>query len=76
MTLTKVQMPGLDTPQFDWARNKLDNKYRPVGGVYEPELAARAVYKAALEGPRELWVRRMRSTRSWVSSSRRRSWIG
>jgi len=54
--VTMVQMPALNTPQFDWARNKFPDKYRPVGTVYQPEVAARAVWRAAMEHPRELWV--------------------
>lgn len=54
--LTMVQMPGMNTPQFDWARNKFSTKYQPVGTVYEPEIAARAVYRAVTRPCRELWV--------------------
>jgi short-subunit dehydrogenase len=54
--VTMVQMPALNTPQFEWARNKFADKYRPVGTVYQPEVAARAVWRAASEHPRELWV--------------------
>lgn len=38
-----VQLPGVNTPQFDWIRNKLPNKSRPVGRCYQPELIAEAV---------------------------------
>jgi len=54
--VTMVQMPGMNTPQFDWARNKFAMKYQPVGKVFQPEIAARAVYRAAVRRPRELWV--------------------
>ncbi len=54
--VTMVQMPGMNTPQFDWARNRFHTKYQPVGKVYQPEVAARAVYRAARRAPRELWV--------------------
>ncbi|MDQ6621354.1 MAG: SDR family oxidoreductase [Pseudomonadota bacterium] len=54
--VTMVQLPGMNTPQFDWARNKFATKYQPVGTVYQPEVAAAAVYRAALHAPRELWV--------------------
>jgi len=56
--LTMIQLPGMNTPQFDWARNKFDRKYRPVGTVYRPEVAADAVWRAATapRAPRELWV--------------------
>jgi short-subunit dehydrogenase len=54
--LTMVQMPGMNTIQFDWAKNLFKDKYQPVGGVYDPDVAARAVWRAVHSGPRELWV--------------------
>jgi len=54
--LTMVQMPGMNTIQFDWAKNLFKHKYQPVGGVYDPDVAARAVWRAVQSGPRELWV--------------------
>lgn len=56
--LTVVHLPGLNTPQFDWARNRMEKEPRPVPPVYQPEAAARAILKAAREAPRELWVGR------------------
>ena len=35
-----VQMPALNTPQFDWCRSKLPNKAQPVPPIYQPEIAA------------------------------------
>ena len=54
--ITMVQMPGMNTPQFDWARNKLDYAYQPVGDVFDPDVAVDAVWRALREAPRELWV--------------------
>jgi short-subunit dehydrogenase len=54
--LTMVQMPGMNTIQFDWAKNLFRHKYQPVGSVYDPDVAARAVWRAVHAGPRELWV--------------------
>ena len=51
-----VQMPGLNTPQFEWARNKFAWAMRPVPPVFEPEVAARAIFKVAQKPVRELWV--------------------
>jgi len=56
--LSMVQLPGVNTPQFDWARNKMPRKYGPVSDVYQPEVAARAIFRAACDHPRELWVAR------------------
>lgn len=54
--LSMVQCPGMNTPQFDWARHRLPRQPQPVPPVYQPEVAARAVFQAAVEAPRELWV--------------------
>ncbi|SAL84564.1 short chain dehydrogenase [Caballeronia arvi] len=54
--LTMVQMPALNTPQFDWARNAMPHAPRPVAPIYEPEVAARAIWWAATHRRRELWV--------------------
>jgi len=56
ITVTMLQMPGMNTPQFDWARNKLPVEYQPVGAVFDPEVAGEAAWRAVRERPRELWV--------------------
>ncbi|HBH15133.1 MAG TPA: short-chain dehydrogenase [Leclercia adecarboxylata] len=56
--LAMVQMPGLNTPQFDWARNKFAYSMRPVAPVFQPEVAAEAIYGVAQKPVRELWVGR------------------
>ena len=55
--VTMVQMPALNTPQFEWVRSKLPRKAQPVPPIYQPEVAARAVAWAA-DHPqrREYWV--------------------
>jgi NAD(P)-dependent dehydrogenase (short-subunit alcohol dehydrogenase family) len=42
-----VEMPGINTPQFDWVRSRLPGKPAPIGTVYQPEVAAEAVVWAA-----------------------------
>ncbi len=42
-----VQMPALNTPQFGWCRSKLPRKAQPVPPIFQPEVAARAIYYAA-----------------------------
>jgi hypothetical protein len=54
--LTMVQLPAVDTPQFDWARSHLDRRLQPVPPIHEPEPVADAILRAAHEAPRELWV--------------------
>lgn len=54
--LTMVQLSAFNTPQFEWGRTTLTKRPRPMGKIYQPEVAARAVYHAALHPRRELWV--------------------
>ncbi len=54
--LTMVQMPALNTPQFDWVKSRLPRKPQPVPPIFQPEVAARAIVYAAEHHPRELWV--------------------
>jgi short-subunit dehydrogenase len=56
VTLSMLQMPGMNTIQFDWAKNLLPTKYQPVGEVFDPEVAAEAAWRAVERRPRELWV--------------------
>ena len=56
VTITMVQMPGVNTPQFDWIRARLPGQPRPVGKVYQPEVAARAIYAAAHDTRKEMLV--------------------
>ncbi|MGH8257156.1 MAG: SDR family oxidoreductase [Steroidobacteraceae bacterium] len=54
--LTMVQLPAVNTPQFDWARNKMERKAQPLPPIFEPETAARAIHFAATHPRREIWV--------------------
>ncbi|SNT35393.1 SDR family oxidoreductase [Tropicimonas sediminicola] len=56
VTVSLVQLPSMNTPQFDWARNRLSKKPRPAAPVFQPELAAAAVMRAVREGRREYLV--------------------
>jgi NAD(P)-dependent dehydrogenase (short-subunit alcohol dehydrogenase family) len=56
ITVTMLQMPGMNTPQFGWARDKLPVKYQPVGEVFDPQVAGEAAWRAVVRRPRELWV--------------------
>jgi hypothetical protein len=42
-----VQMPALNTPQFGWVKSRLLHKAQPVPPIYQPEVAAKAIYYAA-----------------------------
>ncbi len=54
--LTMVQMPALNTPQFDWVKSRLPRKAQPVPPIYQPEVAAEAIYWAAHHYRREWYV--------------------
>jgi NAD(P)-dependent dehydrogenase (short-subunit alcohol dehydrogenase family) len=54
--LTMVQLPGLNTPQFDHCRSKMPEHPMPVPPIYQPELAADAVHWAAHHRRGELYV--------------------
>jgi NAD(P)-dependent dehydrogenase (short-subunit alcohol dehydrogenase family) len=55
--VTMVQMPALNTPQFDWVLSRLGKHAQPVPPIYQPEVAARAVvYAAGHPRRREYWV--------------------
>ncbi|GII96516.1 SDR family oxidoreductase [Sinosporangium siamense] len=55
--VTMVQLPALNTPQFDWVLARLPRRPQPVPPIYQPEIAARAVVFAADHpGRKEYWV--------------------
>ncbi len=54
--LTMVQMPALNTPQFDWCKSRLPHQPQPVPPIYQPEVAAEAIFWAAHHRRREVWV--------------------
>jgi short-subunit dehydrogenase len=54
--LTMVQMPALNTPQFSWVRSRLPRKPQPVPSIFQPEVAAEAIYYAAHHRRREIYV--------------------
>lgn len=51
-----VQLPAINTPQFDWARNKLGKRPQPVPPIHDPDVAARAIFSVVKRTPRELWL--------------------
>lgn len=53
VAVTMVHMPALNTPQFDWVRNRMPRRPQPVPPIYQPEVAAEAVVYAALHPRRK-----------------------
>ena len=54
--LSMIQMPALNTPQFEWVRSRLPKEPQPVPPIYQPEVAADAIVWAAHHDRNELWV--------------------
>jgi NAD(P)-dependent dehydrogenase (short-subunit alcohol dehydrogenase family) len=45
--VTMVQIPAVNTPQFEWMRSRMEKHPRPIAPVYTPEIAADAIVAAA-----------------------------
>jgi hypothetical protein len=59
IAVTEVHLPAINTPQFDWARARVDGRPSPVPPIFEPEEAADAILHAAANpGEREYWLGR------------------
>ena len=54
--LTIMELPAVNTPQFDWARTHMARQPRPVAPVVQPEVIARAVFDAVRHPRREYWI--------------------
>jgi short-subunit dehydrogenase len=56
ISVSMVDLPAVNTPQFDWARAHIAHTPRPMGQPVEPEVIADAIYRVA-DGPfREYWI--------------------
>jgi hypothetical protein len=51
--LTMVNLPAVNTPQFDWVLSRLPNRAQPVPPIFQPEVVAEAIVHAAEEHRRE-----------------------
>ena len=51
-----VQLPALNTTQFGWVLSRLPRKPKPMGRIYQPEVAAEAILYAATRNRRSIWV--------------------
>lgn len=54
--VTMVQLPAINTPQFERARTHVDEHPQPVPPIYEPSVAADAIHFAAHNERREVYV--------------------
>jgi hypothetical protein len=51
-----VQLPAMNTPQFDWVKSRLPRQPQPVPPIYDPDVAARAIVWASSHARREISV--------------------
>jgi NADP-dependent 3-hydroxy acid dehydrogenase YdfG len=56
--ISMLQLPAVNTPQFDVVRSRLPRRAQPVPPIFQPEVIARSVLYAARHAPRELWIGR------------------
>ena len=54
--ITMVQLPAINTPQFNVSKTALPKHPQPVPPIYQPEVPARAIYWAAHQRRREVRV--------------------
>ena len=53
--ITMVQLPGVNTPQFNWCRTKLPLHPMPVPPIFQPEVPAETIHFAAHHRRREVF---------------------
>ena len=56
ITISEVNLPAVNTPQFDMCKNLLDGAPQPVPPIYQPEIPATAIVEAARTGDRAINV--------------------
>jgi NAD(P)-dependent dehydrogenase (short-subunit alcohol dehydrogenase family) len=54
--ISEVDMPALNTIQFNWVKSQLPHHPKPVAPIYEPEVGAKAVADVADRPRRRTWV--------------------
>jgi short-subunit dehydrogenase len=54
--ITMVQLPAVNTPQFEWCETRMPRHPQPVSPIFQPEIPAEGVYYAAHHRRRELYV--------------------
>ncbi|MEZ4293960.1 MAG: SDR family oxidoreductase [Polyangiaceae bacterium] len=72
--VTMVQLPGLNTPQFEWSRVRASRHPQPVPPIYQPEVAARAIVTASYGGRREMFVGTQNTVLAW--GNKLAPWMG
>jgi len=54
--VTMLQLPAVNTPQFEVMRTRLPRHPKPVPPIYQPEAIAQAVLRVAAKPVREMWL--------------------
>lgn len=54
--ITMIQLPAMNTPQFDWVKSRLPHRAQPVPPIFQPEVAAKVFIHAAQHDRREYFV--------------------
>ena len=54
--ISTVDMPALNTIQFNWVKSQLPHHPQPVAPIYEPEVGAQAIADVADKPRRRTWV--------------------
>ena len=56
VSLSIIHLPAMNTTQFGWVKSRFDKKPKPMGAIYEPEVAARAIVELAKNPERQRMV--------------------
>lgn len=54
--ISMIQLPAMNTPQFDWVKSRMPRKPQPVPPIYQPEIIADAIIWAAYHYRREWYI--------------------
>lgn len=54
--LSIVHLPAMNTTQFGWVKTRFAKKPKPMGKIFQPEVAARAIVKVSRSGERQKMV--------------------
>jgi len=54
--ISMVQLPAVNTPQFNWVKSRLHHKAQPVPPIYQPEVIADAIAYIADHYRRQLYI--------------------
>ncbi|MGB8704005.1 MAG: SDR family oxidoreductase, partial [Gillisia sp.] len=54
--LSIVHLPAMNTTQFNWVKSRFDKKPKPMGTIFQPEVAALAIAEVSETGVRERHV--------------------